>query len=223
MADPSTLFTLSLLFLDFLDLVSSSDYFFSVVESLAVIPLDDSFAVTENLSGDVVLSVDSSSAVSSPTIPPPQSLTEADVGDLVAADLVNDDDNDVVCVLDVDDDVSTPTIPPPQTLTATDVGHLVAADLVNDDDDRVVRALDVADDYRRRRYSSGDEDQGDDDDEDYADYGLDDELIPKSVSKKLKKQRMRKLGKLTSGKIPYTQLKPGCIYGKHGFGIRFRC
>lgn len=58
---------------------------------------------------------------------------------------------------------------------------------------------------------------GVDDEDDYND--LDDELVPRSVSKKLKRQRIRKLGKRSS----YLQLKPGCVHGKHGFGINFRC
>lgn len=70
----------------------------------------------------------------------------------------------------------------------------------------------------------GDEDEDDDGDEDcYDDEDLDDELIPRSVSKKLKRQRLCKVGKRTSSKIPFTQLKRGCISGKHGLGIRFRC
>ncbi|TYJ40668.1 hypothetical protein E1A91_A04G157500v1 [Gossypium mustelinum] len=70
----------------------------------------------------------------------------------------------------------------------------------------------------------GSDDQDDVDD----DYGcdLDDELVPKALSGKFGRQRMRKLGKRafakmnTSKKSPYLYVKPGCVHGKHGLGLK---
>ncbi|KAG7584000.1 hypothetical protein ISN44_As08g035030 [Arabidopsis suecica] len=119
-------------------------------------------------------------------------------------------------------------IPSPHTLISeTDTDDLFAADFVLVDG--VVRVL--ADyrnsSFRRQimflgggsRYCIGDyiNRDGVDDEDDFND--LDDELVPRSVSKKLKRQRIRKLGKRSS----YLQLKPGCVHGKHGFGINIRC
>ncbi|XP_019092357.1 PREDICTED: pheromone-processing carboxypeptidase KEX1-like [Camelina sativa] len=146
----------------------------------------------------------------------------------------------------ISSDVLRSVIPPPRTLTSeTDTDDVVADALVpvdghvteEDDDGVVVRILD--DSFCRQRmvsfgegsrYSIGDcinHDGDTDDEDDYNDLDdeddyddLDDELVPRSVSKKLKRQRMRKLGKRCSS---YSQLKPGCVRGKHGFGINFRC
>ncbi|XP_038705934.1 uncharacterized protein LOC120001615 [Tripterygium wilfordii] len=73
----------------------------------------------------------------------------------------------------------------------------------------------------------------DDEDEevdDYdEDYGLDDELVPWQVSGKLGRQRMRKIGKrvfarmINSKRYPHSYVKPGCVYGKHGLGLKHRC
>ncbi|KAB2088066.1 hypothetical protein ES319_A04G149500v1 [Gossypium barbadense] len=70
----------------------------------------------------------------------------------------------------------------------------------------------------------GSDDQDDVDD----DYGcdLDDELVPKALSGKFGRQRMRKLGKRafakmnTSKKSPYLYVRPGCVHGKHGLGLK---
>ncbi|CAL9242605.1 unnamed protein product [Arabidopsis halleri] len=60
----------------------------------------------------------------------------------------------------------------------------------------------------------------DEDDFDYYD-DLDDDY------ELVKIQRIRKSGKRTFAKSKkkssYSQLKFGCVYGKHGLGIRFRC
>ncbi|GKV24132.1 hypothetical protein SLEP1_g33782 [Rubroshorea leprosula] len=73
------------------------------------------------------------------------------------------------------------------------------------------------------------EEEGDvDEDYDEGDeaYGLDDELVPWAVSGKFVRQRMRKLGKRacakmhTSKRSPHLYVKPGCVRGKHGLGLK---
>ncbi|XP_050365389.1 uncharacterized protein LOC126783893 [Argentina anserina] len=57
-------------------------------------------------------------------------------------------------------------------------------------------------------------------------YGLDDELVPWSVSEKLGRERMRKLGKRTFAKMQSSKrssllvVRPGCVRGKHGLGLK---
>ncbi|KAJ0011426.1 hypothetical protein Pint_34777 [Pistacia integerrima] len=74
--------------------------------------------------------------------------------------------------------------------------------------------LDVID---RDQLVGADDDGGDD---------VDDELVPWSVSGKLGRQRMRKLGKRAfakmhhSKKTPFLYMKPGCVHGKHGLGMK---
>ncbi|KAK4775045.1 hypothetical protein SAY86_009980 [Trapa natans] len=69
-------------------------------------------------------------------------------------------------------------------------------------------------------YEEEEEDVGEDDD------GLDDELVPRHLSGKLGRQRIRKLGKrffsrmYSSKRSPYLYMKPGCLYGKHGLGLK---
>lgn len=181
---------------------------------------DDSFSV-DSLSDDDVISLDD--AASFVISPPPQILPVTD-----GVELLTDLDLDGAC----DDD---------------------------DDDDGVVRDQVVADKDLRwaqrrilllRRGSTcsfgitlGDyanhggcyDDGGDDDrDGEYDDsYDLDEELVPRSVCKKLGRQRMRKLGKRAIAKVltsktktmssPYSHLKPGCIRGKNGLGLKFKC
>ncbi|KAJ7978508.1 nuclear polyadenylated RNA-binding protein 3-like [Quillaja saponaria] len=80
------------------------------------------------------------------------------------------------------------------------------------------------------KYDDGDADvfggrQSDNDDDDEYDddnrYDLDDELVPWSVSSKFGRQRMRKLGKRAcSKKSPYLFVRPGCVRGKHGLGLK---
>ncbi|GMJ03554.1 hypothetical protein HRI_004024600 [Hibiscus trionum] len=75
-----------------------------------------------------------------------------------------------------------------------------------------------------REPSDGDDDDDDDDDR----YGcdLDDELIPRGLSGKFGRQRMRKLGKRVFAKMnnskrsPFLYVKPGCVHGKHGLGLK---
>lgn len=58
---------------------------------------------------------------------------------------------------------------------------------------------------------------------------LDDELVPRAVSGKLGRQRMRKLGKRASAKVnsskraPFSYVKPGAVHGKHGLGMKYSC
>ncbi|KAG5247820.1 protein ecdysoneless [Salix suchowensis] len=78
------------------------------------------------------------------------------------------------------------------------------------------------------RVQYGDED-ADSDGEELGDddgYGLDDELVPWNVSGKLGRQRIRKLGKRifpkmsNSKRSPFLHVKPGCVHGKHGLGLK---
>ncbi|XP_021286232.1 protein PFC0760c-like [Herrania umbratica] len=77
-------------------------------------------------------------------------------------------------------------------------------------------------------------DDGDDYDDVYDEYDddgydLDDELVPRALSGKFGRQRMRKLGKRafakmhTSKKSPFLYVKPGCVHGKHGLGLKHSC
>ncbi|ESW03776.1 hypothetical protein PHAVU_011G041100 [Phaseolus vulgaris] len=84
-------------------------------------------------------------------------------------------------------------------------------------------------DYHQRHFPLRDVDDGDDDEDDDEDddgYGLDDELVPWTVSNKFGRQRMRKLGKRvfskmhSSKKSPYLFVRPGCVRGKHGLGLK---
>ncbi|KAH0977269.1 hypothetical protein GBA52_026988 [Prunus armeniaca] len=94
----------------------------------------------------------------------------------------------------------------------------------------LVRFLDVGLNLKPRHdFDGGDEDEGhgnDGDDDDDDGYGLDDELVPWSVGDKFGRQRMRKLGKRTFPKMnnskrsPYLLVRPGCVRGKHGLGLK---
>ncbi|KAL1192302.1 hypothetical protein V5N11_020245 [Cardamine amara subsp. amara] len=142
-------------------------------------------------------------------------------------------------------DVSCSVIPPPQKFTETDAGDdLFATDFDLGDGLRYSIAMVMLMKMKMKMtliwmirhnptlYPTGDHINRDgdvDSDEDNDDSDLDDELmIPRSLSKKVKKERIRKLGKRVSAKVrnskrsPYSHLKPGCVHGKHGFGIRFR-
>lgn len=78
----------------------------------------------------------------------------------------------------------------------------------------------------RHDADAGDFFEEDEDDVGEDDDGLDDELVPRHLSGKLGKQRMRKLGKRlcsrmnTSKRSPHLYVKPGCLYGKHGLGLK---
>ena len=80
-------------------------------------------------------------------------------------------------------------------------------------------------------YDGGHGDDDDDDDVDGGDgdgdgYDLDDELVPWNVGNKFGRQRMRKLGKRAFSKMhnskrsPYLFMRPGCVRGKHGLGLK---
>lgn len=71
-----------------------------------------------------------------------------------------------------------------------------------------------------------DDDDDDDESEDDGDDDLDDELVPWDIGNKLGRQRMRKLGKRVSSKMnnskrsPILFVRPGCVRGKHGMGLK---
>lgn len=85
-------------------------------------------------------------------------------------------------------------------------------------------------------YSRGNDDGGrvqekfdgenDDVDDGNDGYDLDDELVSWNVSDKFGGQRMRKLGKRAFPKMhiskrsPYPFMRPGCVHGKHGLGLK---
>ncbi|GFZ20524.1 hypothetical protein Acr_28g0012290 [Actinidia rufa] len=66
----------------------------------------------------------------------------------------------------------------------------------------------------------------DDEEEEEEECDLDDELVPKSVGDRFGRQRMRKLGKRSypkmnkSKRLPYLYIRPGCVHGKHGLGLK---
>ncbi|XP_018815295.2 uncharacterized protein LOC108986937 [Juglans regia] len=68
--------------------------------------------------------------------------------------------------------------------------------------------------------------EGDEDDDANDGYDLNDELVPWNVSDKFGRQRMRKLGKRAFPKMhnskrsPYLFVRPGCVRGKHGLGLK---
>ncbi|CAL9228002.1 unnamed protein product [Arabidopsis halleri] len=162
---------------------------------------EDSFSV-DSLSDDDVISLDDASFVS-PTVisPPPEIIPVAD-----GCDLTVDLDGDVVR-----DEVDENDLGWAQRrgvmFLGGDSGYSVGityGDYVNDD---------------------GEED-GEYDDS----YDLDEELVPRSVNKKVGRQRMRKVGKRAIAKVyaskkmsPFSHLKPGSVRGKHGLGMKFKC
>ncbi|XP_052192158.1 uncharacterized protein LOC127801258 [Diospyros lotus] len=72
----------------------------------------------------------------------------------------------------------------------------------------------------------GEEDENEEQEE-CDDDGLDDELVPKSVSDRFGRERLRKLGKRAyskmnkSKRLPYLSNRPGCVRGKHGLGLKW--
>ncbi|KAB5561366.1 hypothetical protein DKX38_006323 [Salix brachista] len=97
---------------------------------------------------------------------------------------------------------------------------------VDEDDGCVYRGRPIL--FPAARVQYGDED-ADSDGEELGDddgYGLDDELVPWNVSGKLGRQRIRKLGKRifpkmsNSKRSPFLHVKPGCVHGKHGLGLK---
>lgn len=81
-------------------------------------------------------------------------------------------------------------------------------------------------DDREDDEEDGDEEEESDDDDDVEDDGLDDELVPRHLSGKFGRQRIRKLGKRVCSKMnsskrsPHLFVKPGCLHGKHGLGLK---
>ncbi|EOX97901.1 hypothetical protein QUC31_015443 [Theobroma cacao] len=109
-------------------------------------------------------------------------------------------------------------------------------DLIQDSDDRLHHHdyEPFHDGYGEPYIDDQEEDDGDDYDDDYDEYDddgydLDDELVPRALSGKFGRQRMRKLGKRvfakmhTSKKSPFLYVKPGCVHGKHGLGLKHSC
>ncbi|KAM4099066.1 hypothetical protein ACJW30_07G126800 [Castanea mollissima] len=99
-----------------------------------------------------------------------------------------------------------------ETMVTTTTHHV---DLDDDDDDDHHHGHDYDEE------NDGDEDDGEDD--------FDDELVPWDVSGKFGRQRMRKLGKrafpkmYNSKRSPYLFVRPGCVRGKHGMGMKHNC
>ncbi|KAK4437728.1 hypothetical protein Salat_0106800 [Sesamum alatum] len=82
---------------------------------------------------------------------------------------------------------------------------------------------------RNHVYRDGKDDDDDDDDDDVRDVyhdDVDDELVPWKLKDRFGKQRIRKMGKRggpkpdKSKRLPYYHNRPGCLYGKHGFGVQ---
>ncbi|XP_013649011.2 uncharacterized protein LOC106353736 [Brassica napus] len=204
--------------LDLWEVVNTSDGEYS----------DDSFSV-DSLSDDDVISLDDDASFV--ISPPPQTLPVTDVGELPAdldLDGAGDDDGDDDAVRDQVDDKHLRWAQRRMVLLrggSTYSFGITLGDYANrggcyddgGDSDHVV--------------DGGDSDHVVDDGDSYDDsYDLDEELVPRSVCKKLGRQRMRKLGKraiakvLTSKTSPYSHLKPGCVRGKHGgLGLKFKC
>ncbi|KFK30096.1 hypothetical protein AALP_AA7G216500 [Arabis alpina] len=164
---------------------------------------DDSFSV-DSLSDDDVISLDDDSLISPSLVispPPPEMIVEADD---------NGGDNlSLVADLDLEDKLGSAQRRMLVRTTRYSIG---------------ITYGDFANRGGGGCYDDGEEDRGEDDG-DYDDsYDLEDELVPRSVSKKLGKQRMKKLGKKSIAKIPYSQLKHGIVRpgGKHGLGLKFR-
>ncbi|KAG7540366.1 hypothetical protein ISN45_Aa07g005820 [Arabidopsis thaliana x Arabidopsis arenosa] len=186
--------------LDLWEVVNPSDGEFS----------DDSFSV-DSLPDDDVISLDDASFVS-PTVisPPPEIIPVADGGDL-AVDLDGDGVGDDVVRDEVDEnDLGWAQ----RQMMFLDGGYgysvgITYGDYVNDD---------------------GEEDRGGEDGEYDDSYDLDEELVPRSVSKKVGRQRMRKLGKRAIAKVyaskkmsPFSHLTPGIVRGKHGLSMKIKC
>lgn len=83
--------------------------------------------------------------------------------------------------------------------------------------------------YGGEEYDDDDVDDDVDDEDDvdaYDGYDLDDELVPWCVNAKFERQRMRKLGKRAFSKMhnskrsPILFVRPGCVRGKHGLGLK---
>ncbi|XP_059653742.1 uncharacterized protein LOC132300594 [Cornus florida] len=169
-----------------------------------------------------------SRASPSQSSPSTHSLLDVDVdvdvdGDLLSAWEIIDPSDDEVYSFDDDDgfgffspDLSAKSLP----------DHLVSDH--HDDDgvpDVVVKDEPIIEQYKVDVDVDVDVDDSDDDDDDDG-YELDDELVPKCVSDRFGRQRLRKLGKRAypkmnkSKRLPYYYNRPGCVHGKHGLGLK---
>ncbi|XP_010447050.1 PREDICTED: uncharacterized protein LOC104729751 [Camelina sativa] len=201
--------------LDLWEVVNPSDGEFS----------DDSFSV-DSLSDDDVISLDDDedevSVVSLSVIT--QTLPVADAVDLDSddGDVVGDHGDDDDVVRDEVDDIVDLGWAQRQILFLGDVGGS--------------RGVTYGDCFSDDSGDSFNDDSGEEEDRggeygDYDDsYDLEEELVLRSVNKKVGRQRMRKLGKRAIAKVaskkmtPYSHLKYGCVRrGKHGLGMKFKC
>ncbi|CAH2076801.1 unnamed protein product [Thlaspi arvense] len=181
---------------------------------------DDSFSV-DSLSDDDVISLDDDSFISPSVSSPPPQTVPVDAGGELAADL------DLDGHVDGDGDGD------------RDLDDVIRDEVVDNDlgwaQQRMVLLrggtyrYSVGITYGNcvNRYGcndDGEEDRGGDDSEYDDSYDLEEELVPRSVCKKLGRQRMRKLGKRAIAKTsPYSHLKHGCVRGKYGLGMKFKC
>ncbi|XP_010432390.1 PREDICTED: prostatic spermine-binding protein-like [Camelina sativa] len=202
--------------LDLWEVVNPSDGEFS----------DDSFSV-DSLSDDDVISVDDDeeegSVVSLSVISPlSQTLPAADAVDLDSDGDVDGDHGDDDVVRDEVDDIDLGWAQRQILFIGAGGGShgVTYGDCGPDDGEEGDCGTD-----------DGEEEDRGGEDGDYDDsYDLEEELIPRSVNKKIGRQRMRKLGKRAIAKVyaskmtPYSHLKKyGCVRGKHGLGMKFKC
>ncbi|CAL5329029.1 unnamed protein product [Camellia sinensis] len=145
----------------------------------------------------------------------------------------DDDDDDLYVLESLSSDFSTQS-PPPDLIDHT-IDHVR--------EDFIVKHVSIDQQYEQdftkhvsidQRYeyndyennNNNDDDNDDEEEEEEEDYDLDDELVPKSVSDRFGRQRMRKLGKRAypkmnkSKRLPYYYSRPGCVHGKHGLGLQ---
>lgn len=188
--------------LDLWEVVNTSDGEYS----------DDSFSV-DSLSDDDVISLDDDASFV--ISPPPQTLPVTDVGELPAdLDLDGAGDEDDDAVRDQVDDKHLRWAQRRMVLLRGGSTYSFGITLG---------------DYANRGgcYDDGGSDDHVADDGEYYDdsYDLDEELVPRSVCKKLGRQRMRKLGKRAIAKVLTSKTSPyGCVRGKHGgLGLKFKC
>ncbi|XP_047327442.1 zinc finger protein hangover-like [Impatiens glandulifera] len=140
------------------------------------------------------------------------------------------DDDEFDCYsLDDDDDLSLashfsigsssgkkPIIDAPLDTSCVDIPCILVKDLSFG---YVEEVIDEEDDVEEEGDEDGSMDESDE-------YDLDDELVPMCVSDRFEKQRIRKIGKRAyprmnkSKKMPHYYNRPGCVYGKHGLGLK---
>ncbi|KAK8490279.1 hypothetical protein V6N13_080648 [Hibiscus sabdariffa] len=118
---------------------------------------------------------------------------------------------------DAADDNSCVPPPPFPDLRFTSPRIIPIPEMIPDGDDHV--PYDEA-------YTGDQEEEEEEEEEDEDEDELDDELIPRGVSGKLGRQRMRKIGKRGFAKMNNSKrsamlyVKPGCVHGKHGLGLK---